>query len=241
LIEISPVGIAVAAAAVAAGSLIQGSVGFGLSLVAAPVIGLIEPEALPATLLLIALPLTAWMAYREYGDIDMRGFVEISIGRLPGTALAVWVLSRTSPEDLSILIGSVVVVAALLSAVAPDFELRTRWRLVAGVASGLMGTMAAVGGPPLALAYQRRPGPQLRATLAVSFVVGSLISLAALSVTGAVREGHFVLGLELLPGLVVGLFLASRLKRVLDRKWLRPAVLTFAVLSGLAAVAKGLL
>jgi len=232
--------VAIALAAIAAGSLIQGSVGFGLSLVAAPVIGLIEPQALPATLLLVALPLTAWMAHREWGDIDVRGFLEISLGRLPGTAGAVWVLSRIAPEDLSIVIGAVVVVAAALSAIAPDFDLRTRWRLAAGVASGLMGTMAAIGGPPLALAYQHHPGPRLRSTLAVSFVLGSLISLLALGVTGSVHRSHFVLALEVLPGLVIGLYLAHRLKEVLDRRWLRPTVLTFALLSGLAAIGKGL-
>jgi uncharacterized membrane protein YfcA len=106
--------------------------------------------------------------------------------------------------------------------------------------SGFMGTVAAIGGPPLALAYQRRPGPQLRSTIAVSFVVGSIISLIALWAGGHVELEHVVLAVKLLPGLILGLILAARVHGFLDRKWLRPAVLVFAGISGVAAIVKGL-
>ena len=104
-----------------------------------------------------------------------------------------------------------------------------------------MGTAAAVGGPPLAIAYQRRPGPQLRSTLAATFVLGSTISLLALGIAGKVRADHLLLALELLPALAAGLFVSTRLRALLDRAWLRPTVLAFAALAGAAAVLRGLL
>jgi uncharacterized protein len=71
-------------------------------------------------------------------------------------------------------------------------------------------------------------GSQLRSTLAISFVVGTLISLAALFRVGMVREWHVLFALELLPGLLLGLLASNFAIPLLDRKWLRPALLTFA-------------
>ena len=223
------------------GALIQGSIGFGLSLVVTPVLGILAPEMLPAAIILAAQPLTLLMAFRERGHMDRRGFVEISIGRLPGTALAAMLAAAVSTDQLAVLIGTAVVVAAVLSAIAPEFELTTNRRLVAGAFSGFMGTVAAVGGPPLAIAYQRRPAPEIRSTLAMSFLVGGAISLLALWAVGKVEREHWIVALQLLPGMALGLVAARRAHLLLDRGWLRPAVLAFAVISGVVAILNGLL
>ena len=52
---------------------------------------------------------------------------------------------------------------------------------VAGVLSGFMGTTAAVTGPPVALVYQRLPGPALRATMARFFLAASVLTIVVLS------------------------------------------------------------
>jgi uncharacterized protein len=231
----------IASAAAFAGALIQGSIGFGLSLVLTPVLGILAPEALPAAIILAAQPLTALMAFRERGAMDRRGFVEITVGRLPGTAVAAAIAAAVSTDQLAVLIGCAVVAAALLSAAAPEFELTTNRRIVAGVFSGFMGTIAAVGGPPLAIAYQRRPGPEIRSTLAMTFLVGGFISLVALWAVGRLESDHVRVALALLPGMGLGLVTARRVHLLLDRAWLRPAVLTFALISGVAAIANGLL
>jgi uncharacterized membrane protein YfcA len=138
------------------------------------------------------------------------------------------------------LIGAAVIVATILSVMVPEFEAGSSLRLLAGVMSGFMGTIAAIGGPPLALAYQRRPGPELRSTLAASFVIGSSVSVVALAVTGHVGTRHVILAALLLPPLVAGVLLATRLHRFLDKGWLRPAVLTFAAISGVVAIVRAL-
>jgi len=232
--------LAVCAIAVVAGGVVQGSVGFGLSLIAVPVIGLIDPGALPSTMLILAIPFTAAMAFRERSNIDVPGFWLIAIGRLPGTAAAIWLLSIVTESELSIVIGIAVIVAVVFSVIAPEVPLGSVTRLVAGSISGLMGTAAAIGGPPLAIAYQRRPGPELRSTLAMSFVFGSAVSLGALAIVGHVEARHLILAAWLLPGLALGLFIATKLHHVLDKGWLRPAVLAFAAVSGAVAILRSI-
>ena len=52
----SPETFILALVAVFAGALVQGAVGFGFSLTAVPTLALVRPEAVPVTLLLVALP-----------------------------------------------------------------------------------------------------------------------------------------------------------------------------------------
>ena len=235
-----PAEVSVLAAAVALGALVQGSLGFGLSLIAVPVFGIVAPSAAPATILLASLPLTVSMAMRERGHVDRAGVVQITLGRIPGTLLAVWILSIVSGSQISVVIGAAVIVAVAVSVLAPEFETGAKLRGTAGVMSGLMGTVAAVGGPPLALVYQRRPGAELRSTLALAFAIGSTMSLVALALGGHVEDDELVLAGLMVPALALGLAAAARLHRWLDRGWLRPAVLTFAAISGGVAMLRGL-
>jgi uncharacterized membrane protein YfcA len=109
------------------------------------------------------------------------------------------------------------------------------------VLSGVMGTTSAIGGPALAVVYQHRPGPELRSTLALSYLTGIVIAVGALAAVGRVEGWHLWLALELVPALLVGLWLSFRLSSVLDRGWLRPAVLAFAAVAGVVIVIRGLL
>jgi uncharacterized membrane protein YfcA len=53
---------------------------------------LIRPEAVPATLLILTIPLVAIIALRERNSIDVRGFLLITAGRIPGTLAGVLIL-----------------------------------------------------------------------------------------------------------------------------------------------------
>jgi uncharacterized membrane protein YfcA len=142
-------------------------------------------------------------------------------------------------DYLSVLFGSLILVAVLASSFSPKVALHNRTRVVGGVASGVMGTAAGIGGPPLALIYQSHSGPQIRATLAVAFSVGTVLSLAALFLAGRVGADHLLLALKLLPALLLGLGAARFVAELLAGRWLRRAILLFAAVSGLAAVLLG--
>ena len=231
--------LAVLAVAVAAGAVIQGSIGFGYALLAVPAMALVLPWAVPVTPLLLALPMTVLMGAREWRSIDTNGFVLITAGRLVGTVAGVALLVLAPKGWLSALTGLLIVAAALGSFLSPGFEVNDRTRIAGGLASGVVGTVAALGGTPLALVYQDRSGPELRSTLAVSFVVGILMSLAGLWLAGKVEARHAVLALELLPCLLVGLWASRWVVERLDERWLRPAVLAFATFAGVAIVFLG--
>lgn len=221
------------------GALVQGSIGFGAALVAVPAIALAAPEALPATVIIWVVPLAVAMVIRERRGVDWSGVRWIVLGRLPGTAIGAWVVAVVASKTLSVLAGGVVLLAVVTSLLSAAVPLTRATKTAAGFASGLMGTSTSIGGPPLALLYQHEDGAVVRSTLAASFTVGTLLSLASLSVAGAIESWQVLLALALQPGLMVGLALSRPVSRYLDDRWLRPTVLGFAAVAATLAIARG--
>ncbi|MDP8925317.1 MAG: sulfite exporter TauE/SafE family protein [Actinomycetota bacterium] len=226
--------------AVGLGAVVQGSVGFGLALVVVPAMTLVSPEALPATVLLLTMPMASVMAARERHAIYAPGLVYLLSGRLLGTLGGLGLLLLVPDDYLSVLFGSLVVVAALASSSNPKIDLSNRTRVAGGIVSGVMGTAAGIGGPPLALIYQNREEQEIRATLAVAFAMGTAISLLVLALAERVGLDHLLLALELLPALLLGLWGAGFTAKLLSGRWLRLALLLFAAVSGFAAVLLGI-
>jgi uncharacterized membrane protein YfcA len=239
--DLSPASLVALMVAVAAGAVVQGGIGFGFALIAVPALGLLAPGSVPATALLLASPMTLVMAVRERAHLHARGAVAIVGGRLFGSILGAWIVVVVPEGRIAVVVGALIVLAVALSAVRLDVQPTPAVTVGAGFVAGVTGTAAAIGGPALAVAYQNRPGPELRATLALSFVAGQVLSIGALAVAGEVHAWHVGLAARLTPALLLGLWAARPLARFLDRGWLRPAVLGFALLAGVTIALRGLL
>ncbi|MCL4293942.1 MAG: TSUP family transporter [Acidimicrobiia bacterium] len=237
---LSAVDLAVCLAAVAAGAAVQGAAGFGVNLVAVPIVAIVAPPAVPGTLILTSLPLSVGLVVREHHALDRRGATWMVLGILPGTAAGTAVVATLSTDSLGAVIGAVIVGGAVLSATRGAFRVTDRSAFTAGVVSGLTGTAAAVGGPPLALLYQHHPGPTVRATLNAVFVVSTVLSIVALAAVGEMTVDQTVLAIELMPALVVGMVGSRGLARRVDAGRVRPVVIAVSGLAGLAALVHAL-
>ena len=139
------------------------------------------------------------------------------------------------------LFGAVVLVAVALSASGLDVGFGRRTLVVAGMASGTMGTATSIGGPPVALAFQHLPGASLRASLAAFAFFGATTSVALLVAVGEIDGGDVGLAALLLPATLAGFAASTRLRHVVDRGWTRRGVLALSAIASLAAIAKSLL
>ncbi|MCP5118561.1 MAG: TSUP family transporter, partial [bacterium] len=86
------------------GSVIQGSVGFGLGILAAPLLLLINPILIPAPLLSAALVLTLLVARREHQSIDLHGVAWAVVGRIPGALLGAATLTVLPKRSTTFLV-----------------------------------------------------------------------------------------------------------------------------------------
>ena len=212
---------------------IQGTVGIGFALIVAPVMGLLRPDLLPVALLILMLPLNGYVGLRERDAIDWRGVGWVSLGRLPGTLAGLGILMVMSANGLNQLIGASTILAVLAGLFAPVFQPRRGACTAVGVVTGVTETATGVGGPPLALLYQHRPGPVLRATIALCFLIGELVSLALLALAGQFQPHQWLWALALLPALAVGSIASRLVHHRLDARRMRLGVLSFALLSGI--------
>jgi hypothetical protein len=230
--------LAVASFVVAVGSTVQGSIGFGVNVVAGPILVLIEPKLVPGPALVVAFFLTVLVAVRERGATDLGGFAWVFVGRVPGTIIGALTVASLPPRGTAIALSTVVLAAVVLS-VAGGRIGRTPWTLAgAGTASGFFGTVSSVGGPPVALLYQNESGREVRGTLSAIFAVGALLSIVLLAFVGEFRAHELKVSLALLPAVVVG-FIASRwTSRILDRGFVRPAILLLCAASAIAALVR---
>lgn len=223
------------------GAILQGSIGFGLGLIGVPLLVLINPVFVPGPLLLAALILNLFISGRERKTIDIRGLKWAILGRAFGTGLGAGLLLVFPRDSLSLLFGSMVLLAVMIGIAGVALPVSPRNLFGAGTFSGFMGTTSSIGGPPVALVYQRKTGPQLRGTLAAIFIFGTVLSLLALTLIRRFGWQELLSGIALVPGVLLGFIFSSATAKVLDRGFIRPAVLIASAVSGAVVILKSLL
>ena len=222
--------------AVLLGAVVQGSVGFGIVVVAAPFVIWAAPELMPGSMLVIGFVMPLVQLLTRWRDVDGVSLRSALAGRLLLTPVGVWVVAVSSPRLIALLVGILVLVVALASAYAPAFEARPRNLFVAGLLTGISGTSAAVGGPFVAMTLQHEEPARIRATLAAFFTVGSAASIIGLVVVGEMTRVQLQWGAIFVPFLLVGYLLSGPVVRHLDGHRLRVAMLAFCVLSGVTII-----
>jgi uncharacterized protein len=238
-VHVGALDFAVSATAVLIGSVVQGSIGFGVNLLAAPFVAIVVPEALPATMTLVALPIAVTTVRREHHALDRLALPWMLAGALPGTVLGLLIVREVSGESLALVVGSVTLIGVALSTVAPPLPHRADAALGAGFLSNIFGTASSVGGPPVALLFQHREGPTARATLGAFFTASACMSLVAYVIAERINGDQVLFALALAPFMIVGLWTSRHLHPFVDAGWLRPAVLTLSAIAGIAAITRG--
>ncbi|MBE1537637.1 sulfite exporter TauE/SafE family protein [Actinomadura algeriensis] len=222
------------------GAIVQSSVGLGVGLVATPIVTMLFPSLMPGTILVVAAVLPLATLAQEARHAELRGLGWAFGGRVAGTPLGVWLVAAVPARALGIVIGFFVLAALAVTAWSREVPRNPRTLAAAGAIAGTTGTASGIGGPPIALLYQRESGPRVRATLAVFFVAGCLLSLASLAVFGRLPAEQVTAGLALVPFVLVGFLVAGPLRRYLDAGRLRTALLIVVGASAITLIVRNL-
>lgn len=225
--------VVVLAVALFVGAVVQGTVGLGLGLVAAPVVGLVAPQLLPEMMLWLAMALASQTLVTEHRGTDWRGLSWALPPRVLGTVIGVWVVAVVSDRVIGVGVGVMVLVSVLITARTVTFPVNRLTLPIAGLLSGVAGTATSIGGPPLAVLYQHHEPVVLRPTLAAYFAIGAALSLLGLGIAGELRTDVALLALLLSPVLVLGLWTSLRVRRHLRQRTVRASVLVLCATSAL--------
>ncbi|VEG51698.1 Sulfite exporter TauE/SafE [Mycolicibacterium aurum] len=229
------------AAAILFASALQSSIGFGIGMFAAPIVALVDPALIPGTLIMVATLVTLIVVVREREAINLRGTGWALVGRVPGTIAGALLLAALPHRALSILLAGVVLGGVVLTSSGWAPVPHRRNVVAAGAASGLLGTATAIGGPPMALVWQRSSGAELRGTMGGFFLIGSLMSLVVLGLTGAVNR-HTWWGFAILaPAAIAGYLLSRVVNRHLNPRRLRWLAIAVSAAGALVLIGRELL
>lgn len=229
------------AGALFVGSALQGVVGLGLGLVLAPVIGLTEPELLPGLALWLAMVYPLLTLTRDWRHADRSGLAWALGARVPGTVAGVWLVWLLPTRLLNVAVGAMVLTAVLLTVRSVHLRLSRPSLIGAGFVSGITGTATSIGGPPLAIVYQREDPDVIRSTLGVYFVVGAAFSLVGLGVSGEMTTQELQLFLLLTPVLLLGFLASGPMRSRLDHGRVRGVLLSVCATSAVLLILRSVL
>jgi uncharacterized membrane protein YfcA len=225
-----------ASAALFLGALVQGSIGFGLALIASPVLVSIDPTWVPGPLMLAGLPMVVLMGWRERHAVSFRGLGPAIFAQVVGIGVGLLVRQQVSASALGVLVGVLVLLAVGVSVRGLHVEPSPRNLIYAAWVAGFMGATAAIPGPALALAHQHVAPARLRGTLVPFFIVGNVMTLAGLYASGAMGRSESEAALWLVPGVLLGLFASNFTAPRLNQSWTRIAVLAISAIAALNLV-----
>lgn len=215
---------------------LQGSIGFGLGMIAAPILVLLRPDLVPATLIIVATLMSVLALLRERAEVDWKLVLWAVLGRMPGSALGALAVTLLPAKGLSLFVAATVLIGVLFTAVGWTPLPRIRNILIASGFSGLFGTATSIGGPPVALVMRSFSPSQTRATLSAYFVFGGLLSLGFLALGGHVQVTHLVTAVGLFPFMLLGLACSSVIIRRVTPRFLFFIAISASAIGALLAI-----
>jgi len=230
---LSPIDVLIIFLVMSIGATLQGAVGYGMALIAGPILILIEPDLIPSPMVIASSVLVVFMAVRDRQALDFFGLKWALLGFILGIGPGLYVLKHFSGEQFATIFAMLILVAVLMSAIGVHFKPKRSTLTVAGFLSGVMSVLTTTAGPPIALVYQESPGKELRATISGFFIAGIIIVASSLFLVDELGLHELGLALYLIPGIIVGYFVSSRVAKWVDRGYTRPLVL---MISGLSAI-----
>lgn len=225
--------------AVTVSSGIQRLSGQAFGIVAAPLIALVAPQFLPAGLLLLGITVGLTSTAVDFSALTRAEIIPGFFGRALGAVLAAMIAASITNVDLIAgLTGFAVLVGITLSLSGLRIAIKPITLIVAGVTAGLMGTITAVGAPPMALLYQHEPAKRARAMQNAFFFWGMCVSVLALAWQGLITLKHLIFAGSLVPAIALGLAVSMPLAARLERHAIRPYALGLSVIAATTLIGR---
>ncbi|MFA0438797.1 permease [Vibrio sp. 10N.286.49.C2] len=222
------------------GAFIQTATGFGMAIVASPLLLYLSPEYIPGPIIIVGFFIALLNTYKYRTQISLHGLMKGILGLIPGTCAGAAILYFIDVGQLSVLLGTTVLIAVGTSLLPIKMEVTPRRLMLAGFFSGFLGTSSGIGGPPMALLLQHQKVEQIRANLAAFFLMSSTLSLLIQIPIGYMSIKHLLLALPLVPAGYAGHKLAISVLHRLSKKLVRNLSLSLCLVAGIGAVYSGL-
>jgi uncharacterized membrane protein YfcA len=229
----------------------KGVVGFALPMIAISLIGSVLPaQTAVAALIMPAVVSNIWQTFRQglgAARDSLRRFWLLNLVLFAMIALCAQLILLLPGDVLFLILGVGVTTFGtimLLGWKPPRPPERLRKPVEAGVAAvaGFFGGFSGVWGPPLVLYFTaiELPKREMVRAQGVSFLLGSLILVAAHLRSGLLLGSNGALSLSMVVPAMLGMMLGVAVQDRLDQRIFRKATLAVLILAGLNLLRRGL-
>lgn len=231
--------LALVTATMAAATVVQVITGVGLSLVLIPVLALAAPALVPAPALFAALGVMLTMVWGRLGLVDRGEIASGTAGLAIGTAAGVVALSFVDPAQLPRLFGALILIAAAMALAGLKFRLDLRTIFAVSLVSGLMGGLSGIHSPLIGIVYAGQPPDKVRVTMGLYWIVAYVLFVGMYALAGRFDFTDAGRSMLFVPGIAIGVWVATWIVGRVDTARMRAAMLTVAVASGVMLIARG--
>lgn len=221
-------------------SILQMATGVTVGMIIVPFLAMISYTLIPVPIAFASLALTVMMTYKGRKHIDTTNILPISIGMVVGIVFSIFMLKNIDFKYMGIVFGTAILIAVYFSIKIPVFTLTKKISYTGGFIAGVMGASAAVGGKVVALLFQNHPLDSLKATLAFLYTLFSIVMLMIFFLFGEFSYSQLVSGFYMMPGFIIGFFIAPIFSKYFNPKYSKTVVLSMATIGAIILIVKSL-
>jgi len=227
------------------GAMIQGLAGFGFSQFAIPllVMFIISDELIPI-MVVLSLFLNLMMIHDLRKDVQVRRIWPLMLGGLFGIPLGTYLLLVADADDIKVLIGALILIFGLAQLFDIRKQLKNERAAMApvGFAGGVLQGSVSMSGPPVILFFSNQgfTKQEFRASLIAFFLFMNIATLPVYLYAGLLTGPVLTSSMVLLPGMLVGTFVGTRLAHRIEENKFKKGVLVLVIIFGCMSIASGL-
>ena len=231
--------------AVLAGGLIKGTIGFGMPMVALPLIAFIIPATTAMILLCAPILLTNFLQMKIKEGISSYRFLPMIICLIIGLIIGARLILEINLNTITQIIAVSIIFAALVNCIGFKIENinKSKERVITsiiGFGSGILGGLSTFYGPPM-LAYlvaADLPKEKFVRTVSTIYFIGSFPLYGSLIYYGFATKLDLMMSLFLIIPAFISQQIGAKIRNKINQKQFRICILVTLIILGISLFIK---
>ena len=231
--------------AVLAGGLIKGTLGFGMPMVALPIIAFVIPATTAMIILCAPILLTNFLQIKFKQGVSSYRFLPMILSLIIGLLVGARLILEINLNTITQIIAISIIFAALINCFGFKIQnpKKSRERVITsiiGFASGILGGLSTFYGPPM-LAYlvaSDLPKEKFVRTISVMYFIGSFPLYGSLIYYGFATKQDIIMSVFLILPAFISQQIGTRIRDKINQKQFRICILVTLIILGISLFIK---
>ena len=233
--------------AVLAGGLVKGTIGFGMPMVALPIIAFVIPATTAMVILCAPILLTNFLQIKFKQGISSYRFLPMFISLIIGLIVGARLILEININTITQIIAVSIIFAALVNCFGIRITSINQKRekaitIIIGFGSGILGGLSTFYGPPM-LAYlvaADLPKEKFVRTVSTMYFIGSFPLYGSLIYYGFATSVDLIVSLILILPAYIAQQLGTKIRDKINQKQFRMCILITLIILGFSLLIKTL-